>query len=298
MRIFVIQNKSYLMDKAKIQDFLEKIKFKYKVSILNENTLEETFHIRLSRLNVFLATCSFIAICFIINSLLIIKTPLKQFLPGYENSIVRAEFIQNAITVDSLYNEVQKQNSYIKVMQSIIAGDIKVEKVVPLDSLALKKREAVLMTKSEKEKEFCEEFEQEEQYNLSILSSPKQEKTVVFFRPAKGIILNKYNPKKGHYGVDIATSENENVMAVLNGTVIYTGFTIDEGYVIAIQHENEFISIYKNNTQLLKGLGTNVKSGETIAITGSERKSSQKLHLHFEMWQKGKTINPEEHIIF
>lgn len=286
------------MNKAQIQDFLEKIKFKYKVSILNENTLEETFHIRLSRLNVFLATCTFIAICFIINSLLIIKTPLKQFLPGYENSIVRAEFIQNAITVDSLYNEVKKQNNYIKVMQSVIAGDIKVEKVVPLDSLALKKREEVLMTKSEKEKEFCENFEQEEQYNLSILTSPKQEKTFVFFRPVKGIILNKFNPKKGHYGIDITTTENENVLSVLNGTVIYTGFTIDEGYVIAIQHENDYISIYKNNTQLLKGVGVNVKSGETIAIAGSNVKGSKNLHLHFELWQKGKTLNPEEHIIF
>lgn len=286
------------MNKAKLQAFLEKIKFKYKVSILNENTLEETFHIRLSRLNVFLATCSLIALCFIINSILIIKTPLKQFLPGYESSMVRAEFIHNAIKVDSLENAVKKQNHYMEVMQKVLAGDIKIEKVVPLDSLALKKREEVLTTKSDREKEFCEEFEQEEQYNLGILTTPKQEKAFVFFRPAKGIILNKFNPRKGHYGVDIATAQNENVMAVLNGTVIYSGFTIDDGYVIAIQHENEYISIYKNNTQLLKEPGAIVKAGESIAITGGQNKSTQKAHLHFELWQKGKTLNPEEHIIF
>lgn len=286
------------MNKAKLQDFLEKIKFKYKVSILNENTLEETFHIRLSRLNVFLATCSLIAFCFIVNSILIIKTPLKQFLPGYESSLVRAEFIQNAITVDSLYEQVQKQNHYIDVMQGVLAGDVNIEKVVPLDSLALKKREDVLMNKSDKEKEFCEEFENEEQYNLSILTTPKQEKTFVFFRPSKGLVVTKYNPLKGHQGIDFATSANENVMAVLNGTVIYTGFTIDEGYVIAIQHENEFISIYKNNTQLLKAQGAYVKAGESIGITGSGNKNSKDGHLHFELWQKGKSLNPEEHIIF
>jgi lipoprotein NlpD len=200
--------------------------------------------------------------------------------------------------VDSLADVVQNQNQYIDIMKRVISGDIKTDKVVPLDSLTVKKRTELLMTKSEKEQEFCNEFEKEEQYNLGILSDPKTQNAYVFFKPAKGVITNKYNPRHGHYGVDIATSQNENVKAVLDGTVVYSGFTIEEGYVIAIQHADQFLSIYKNNTQILKSTGAKVNAGESIAITGSLDNKTSESHFHFELWQNGKTVNPEEFIIF
>ncbi len=286
------------MKKSQLKAFLEKIKFKYKVSILNENTLEETFHIRLSRFNVFLITCSIIVICFTLASLLILKTPLKQFLPGYESTAVRAEYIHTSILVDSLDEVLLKQNQFIDVMKNVISGNIKPEKAQHLDSITEQKREELLLEKPEKEKEFCEKFEQEEQYNLSIISTQKPQEAFVFFKPAKGLVVNKYNPQKNHYGVDIATSPNESVLAVLDGTVIYTGFTIEDGYVIMLQHENDYISTYKNNTVLLKAVGATVRAGESIAITGNIDNKTGKNHLHFELWQDGKTLNPEEFIIF
>ena len=288
------------MKKIHFKAFLEKIRFKYRVSILNENTLEETVHFRLSRFNVFLATCILITLCFVIDSFLIIKTPLKQFLPGYENTGARAEYIHNAIVVDSLYNHVKKQDEYIAVLRNILSGDLKTDKVVSLDSLALKNREQVLLTKQSKEKKFCDEFEDEEQYNLSApnTTTPKSKNTSVFFKPAKGIISDKYNSQKSHYGIDVITAPNENIVSILNGTVIYTVFTLDDVYVIAIQHEIEFISIYKNNSHLLKSIGSNVKAGESIAIAGNTGKKTTQTHIHFELWQKGKPLNPEEYIIF
>ncbi len=286
------------MKKAELKAFFEKIKFKYKVSILNENTLEETFHVRLSRLNVFLITCSIVTICFALASLLIIKTPLKQFLPGYESTAVRAEYIHTSIVVDSLDEVLQKQNQFIDVMKNVIAGKIKPEKAKHLDSITEQKREELLIEKPEREKEFCEKFEKEEQYNLSIISTQKPQEAFVFFKPAKGLIVNKYNPKKSHYGVDIATSPNESVLATLDGTVIYNGFTIEDGYVIVLQHENDYISTYKNNTVLLKTVGATVRAGESIAITGNIDNKTGQNHLHFELWQKGKALNPEEFIIF
>lgn len=287
------------MKKIHFKAFFEKIRFKYRVSILNENTLEETLHFRLSRLNVFLATCIFITLCFIIDSLLIIKTPIKQFLPGYENSDVRAEYIHSAIVVDSLYDQVKKQDKYIAVLRNVLSGDLKMDKVVPLDSLALKNREEVLLTKQKNEKKFCDEFETEEQYNLSNSGTePKTKSASVFFKPVKGIISDKFNTQKSHFGVDVITAPNENIVSVLDGTIIYTGFTINDGYVIAVQHQNEYISIYKNNSHLLKSIGSNVKAGESIAIAGNTGKKTTQTHIHFELWQKGKPINPEEYIIF
>lgn len=280
------------------KSFFKKIRFKYKVSILNENTLEETFYIRLSRLNVFLVTCSFLAIAFTINSLLIIKSPLKQFLPGYENTNIRADIIHSTMLVDSLKYKVEKQEEYIDVLRNLLSGDIKSEKVVSIDTLALKEREKVLLGKSKNEEEFCEKFEQEEQYNLSILSTPKTQKADVFFKPVKGVITKKFNFKNSSHGITIATSPNENVTSVLDGTVVFTAFTIEDGYVIVIEHNNEFTSVYKNNSSLLTSTGANVKAGESIALVGRTEKKSESNFLKFELWQKGKALNPEDYIIF
>ncbi len=288
------------MRKVFRKSFFKKIRFKYKVSVLNENTLEETFYIRLSRLNVFLVTCSLIAISLIINSALIIKTPIKQFLPGYQNSNVRAEIIHSTMLVDSLSHKIDKQEKYMEILRNIVSGNISVnEKNNSMDSIALQEREKILLTKSKGEEDFCEDFEQEEQYNLSILSVPKIQKAFVFFKPAKGIIAAKFNIKDSHYGINISTAPNENVVSVLDGTIIFAGFTIEERYIVVIQHDNEYTTVYKNNSQLLKSIGNNVKAGETIAIAGNTGKEKEEeKHLHFELWQKGKPLNPEEYIIF
>ncbi len=287
------------MKKFHFKTFFKKVKFKYRVSILNENTLEETFYIRLSRLNVFLVVCSFFAIVFLLNSVLIITTPLKYFLPGYASSDERIEIINKSINIDSIADVVSRQSEYIELLTQIMSGDIKVEKVVPLDSLMLAKKEDLLLKKTKSEQRFCQNFEKEEQYNLSVLSvAPKGQSEFVFFKPVKGAISQKYNPIKGIYGIKISTASNQNVVSVLEGTVINANFTIDEGYVMTIQHPNDFISVYKNNSQLLKNIGAQVKAGEGIAIAGNVTDKNINPYLHFELWQKGKPVNPEEYIIF
>lgn len=287
------------MKKIHFKTFFEKVKFKYKVSILNENTLEETFHIRLSRLNVFLVICSFFFIVFLLNSVLIITTPLKYFLPGYASSDERTEIINKNISVDSISQVVARQSEYVELLQQIMSGDIQVEKVVPLDSLMLAKKEELLTKKTKAEQRFCEKFEKEEQYNLSVLTvAPKGQSEFVFFKPVKGAISQKYNPTKGLYGINISIAANQTVVSALDGTVINADFTIDDGYIITVQHPNDFISVYKNNSQLLKNTGAQVKAGEGIAISGIVTEKNTSPYLHFELWQKGKPVNPEEYIIF
>ncbi|MDR1679607.1 MAG: M23 family metallopeptidase [Prevotellaceae bacterium] len=288
------------MKRAHIKSFFERIRFKYKVSIINENKLEETFGIRLSRLNVFLVVGSFIIICFIINSVLIINTPLKYFLPGYETSVIRAEFIHNSLVVDSLAEKVQQQDEYINLLRRVMVGEFKSESVVSLDSLALKEREEILSKKSKREEQFVEEFERKEQFNLNNPPADvvKNSSALVFFRPVKGLLSVRYDPSKQHYGVDLLPAPNENVLAVLDGTIVFANFTVNDGYILGIQHDNDYLSIYKNNSALLKDIGTKVRAGESIAIAGNTGEKNSKPLLHFELWQKGKALNPEEYINF
>jgi murein DD-endopeptidase MepM/ murein hydrolase activator NlpD len=282
----------------KLKPFLEKIHFKYRVSILNENTLEESWHIRLSRFSVFMYSSAAVLFTFILLTLLIVTTPIRYYLPGYGETGNRHKAIQESMLADSVVNQLKLQESYLQIISKIISGEIKPDTIVSLDSVALKERAQVLLEKSKREKEFCEKFENEEKFNLTSFESKPNENMYVFFRPTRGVIASSYNISENQHGIYLITSPNESVLSVLSGTVIYAGFTFDFGWVIQVQHDNNYISIYKNNIRLLKKVGDMVRAGESIAITGDASGQKAGSQFYFELWKQGKSVNPEEVIIF
>lgn len=286
------------MKKVHLKSFLQKLRFQYRVSVLNENTLEESWHIRLSRLSVLIYGSSLVLLTFIILTILIFTTPIRYYLPGYGGSGNRSEIITESMHADSLLRDVELQSGYLSILKNIIKGDIKPDSVASLDSVQLKKTAAEYLEKTRTEKEYVEKFENEEKYNLTTIKNEPNENIYVFFRPTKGVISSSFNLTDRQYGINIITSPNEAVVSVLAGTVIYAAFTFDFGWVIQVQHENNYLSIYKNNTRLLKKVGDNVKAGEVIAMTGETSENKTGTQFYFELWKQGKPVNPEDVIRF
>lgn len=284
--------------KKSLKPFIQKIRFKYRVSILNENTLEESWNIRLSRFSVFLMGSALVISTFILITILIFTTPISRYLPGYGDSGNRTNIIQNSMQADSLVQQINLQAGYVAIIKGIVNGDLKPDSVISLDSVDLKEKANVMLETSQKEKDFVAKFEEEEKFSLTSIDSKPNENMYVFFRPTRGVISSSYNLAENQYGIYLLTSPNETVMSVLGGTVIYTAFTFDFGWVIQVQHDNNYLSIYKNNTRLLKKTGTEVKAGESIAITGDATSKNTGAQFYFELWKQGKAINPEEVIIF
>jgi murein DD-endopeptidase MepM/ murein hydrolase activator NlpD len=285
-------------NKNKWKQFLQKVRFKYRVTVLNENTLEESWHIRLSRFRVFLYASLFVIITFLILASLIIYTPFRYYLPEYGSSGGRAVVINNSMQVDSLLQQMNLQATYLEVLKKIITGNIDQDTLLYTDTISLKERAEIHIEKSKNEKEFVDNYEEAEKYNLSSLASKVIENIYVFFKPTKGVVTSSFNMEDKQYGVSILTSANESVVSVLGGTVIYAAFTFDYGWVIQVQHDENYVSIYKNNTSLLKKTGDNVKAGEVIAFTGGAHDNKTGNQFYFELWKKGIPINPEEVIIF
>jgi len=129
-------------------------------------------------------------------------------------------------------------------------------------------------------------------YNQSVLQKLNLQ------NPANGMITSKFDAKKKHFGVDIAAKENSGVFSVLNGVVLFTGFSDDLGHFIIVTHENNFSSVYLHNSSLLKSKGDIVKSGDKIALVGSSGKLSSAPHLHFELWSGLNPIDPEKYLQF
>ncbi|MCI1680946.1 MAG: M23 family metallopeptidase [Bacteroides sp.] len=277
--------------------FWKNIKFKYKLTIINENTLEEVVGLYVSKLNGISVLITALTFIFVVAALIIAFTPLRNYLPGYMNSEVRAQMVENALQVDSLQTLVDRQNMFIMNIQDIFRGNIRVDTVQSIDSLTAMRKDS-LMERTQREEDFRKQYEETEKYNLTSIASQPETIGLIFYRPARGIISSPFNSGERHYGIELAASPGESVLASLDGTVILSTYTAETGYVIELQHNQNFISVYKHCGSLLKHEGDEVKGGEVIALMGNVGQSDTEAHLHFELWQKGRPVNPEHYIIF
>lgn len=283
----------------KKQTLWKRMRFKYKLFFLNENTLEEVFSLRLSGLNAMLVIVFFSFLLIALTSVIIINTPIRNYLPGYLDSEVRNEMISQALKADSLAKAVKSRDLYLTNLAGILRGDIPVDSVHALNSIKPLNPDTVELSKNKQSESFVQRYEEEGKYNLSSLpSGAPSHADISFYRPVKGIVTSGFNEREKHYAVDIAADLKQSVSATLEGTVIYAGFDANAGYIIQLQHKNGFISIYKHNAILLKKQGDSVKAGEAIALVGNTGSLSTGPHLHFELWFQGKAVNPEEYIHF
>lgn len=294
---FVTLFKTFMARKRRNKAFWNNIKFKYKLTILNENTLEEVAGLRVSKLNGLSVLLTVVLIIFAIAAAIIAFSPLRNYLPGYMNSEVRAQVVENALKVDSLQQLLDRQNLYIMNIQDIFRGTVKPDTVQSIDSLT-KMRTDSLMERTEREEEFRRQFEEREKYNLTAITEVPEVDGLIFYRPTRGMLSSHFDSDNRHYGVDIAANPDESVLSVLDGTVILSTYTAETGYLTAVQHGQELVSVYKHCGSLLKKEGEKVKAGEVVALVGNTGRQTTGPHLHFELWYKGRPLDPEKYIVF
>ena len=282
----------------KRKPFWQNIKFKYKLTIVNENTLEEVVGLHVSKLNGLSVLLVVFTVLFAIAALIVSFTPLRNYLPGYMNSEVRKQIVDNALLADSLSRLLERQNLYVMNLQDIIRGEVRLDSVRSIDSLTVQRSEE-LMERTENEERFRKEFEEQEKYNLANVKVPMPVSDIIFYRPALGMLSKGFDPEGRHFGVDIAADAKESVLATLDGTVIFCGYMPGNGYVILLQHATNLVSAYKHCGSLLKSPGDKVTAGEGIALVGDRSEGEEgHPHLHFELWHRGQVLNPEQYIVF
>ncbi len=262
--------------------------------ILNENTLEEVFHIHVSRLSLITAISLFSVISFILLSLLILLTPLKNMLPGYGDVSIRTEVIHEALKVDSLENIITSNNRQLNSLKNIIAGNIHIDSINSVPDSVLNTYKGLDLSSGALEDDYLKQYEEDNKYNIS--TNIESNNSLLFIAPLKGTIIQQFEPDKQIFGIDIISIKNQPIMACYDGTIIMITNNIN-GYDIMIQHENGVISIYKHIQQLLVKSGKQISSGEVIGFTHTPEKSDVSIKIRFELWQNGIAINPEEHII-
>ena len=277
-------------NRQKKKGFWQRARYKYRLTVIDESSLNEKWHIRLSGLGVFSMLFLLFVVVVGVFSLLIIYTPIRNVLPGYGESI-RQQLITESARVDSLSTDLELQRRYLEVIKQVTAGEIQSDTVQSLDSMQIVMRAELLEAKNQATEEFLSQYEEKEKDYLQFFDTPNTLPTISLFRPVQGVVAAHYAPEQKQYGIVLLTTDDKNVTSVLSGTVIYVQQEQDDTYTMLVQHEN-YLSVYRRIGTVLKQVGAQVQSGETLGIVGEQRL------LGFELWKNGQCINPEEVIAF
>ena len=265
-------------------------KVKYRFAMLEDRTLREVFHFRVSLLGaVSVITISIIALILLL-SVLIIYTPLRNILPGYSASL-REQLIEESARVDSLHSELALQRRYLDVIKQLTAGDIETDSVQSLDSLQRVEKARLVAEESEAVEAFKNQYELKERDRMTLYDNVTPRSFHRLQRPVRGVIVQSARPDWHQYGVSLRTAKNETVMATTRGTLVSVERMADNSFAIVLQND-AFVTIYRHVARALKTQGTAVEAGEAIGVADGEKE------IGVELWEGGKFVNPEEVIVW
>lgn len=272
----------------------------FRLAIIDDQSHKQLVTLHFSRTTLFITIVSILVTFGAIIFSIIAYTPVRTFIPGYPDARSKKAAIQNAITIDSLETVIYKWGLYSENLKKVMEGmdpariDSMVNASMPstsanADMAEIMRRDSLLREKVKGEEQFGISAERQKR-KLPI-------EGMHFFCPLKGVISQGYNPVSHPY-IDITAPAGSVVKAVLDGTVIYSGWSEDYGHTIQIQHEEDIVSIYKHNEKLLKKIGDKVTAGSPIALVGNSGNLTTGTHLHLELWHQGNAVDPAKYINF
>lgn len=255
--------------------------------MLDDVTLREVFHIRVSWLGAVSVITLTILALIILLSVLIVYTPLRNILPGYSASL-RQQLIQESARVDSLQTSLTVQRQYLDVIKQLTAGDIQSDSVQSLDSLERVEQTRILEEgRSEVIEAFTAQYEQKERDRLLLFDAPANRSIQQLYRPVKGTVMQSARPDMHIYATSIATAKNENVLAVMRGQIVLVQRAENNMFTIALQHD-QYLTIYRNLARVMKAQGVSVEAGEALGIANADQ------WVEIELWDGGKFVNAED----
>ena len=292
--------------KLKASPVADVIKRKHRFVVMDTDTFKEKLSFQLSGINLFVVIGITIIVLILVTTVLIAFTPMREWIPGYTDTKTVEQTYSNAKKLDSLQVQLENQEWMIATLQAILKGEVPREQAGHSpDSNTSLQQQAIVYRRSVEDSLLRLEVEQEDnRYQVKAAAeamnavNTEQQPTMarLFFTPLKGNIVTPYGAD--NRGVNISGDANSAVCASYSGTVVFAGFTSEEGQVIAIQHPGNVVSVYSNCSSLLKHRGDAVRTGEPIGYVGSGSNPNLGVYLHFELWINGTSVNPEEYLSF
>ena len=287
-----------MRNKEKKEKIIQRLQNRYRLIIYNDSTFQTVWSTKLRWINLFVIVGLGGLLLIFITVLIIAYTPVRQLIPGYPSEDVRNMMVRNAVMADSLKQQIEVRDHYFESIKAIIRGEVPEDHEYDVDTIV---RPDNMELRTYNPDSLFRQNLLEEQLDLSLQKGEARQGNIAnihFFAPLRGMVSQKFDKTIDHFAIDVVGLPNSRISAVMEGTVIFAGWTVETGYVIYIQHENNLVSVYKHNSELLKKEGDRVKAGEVIAFMGNTGELTTGPHLHFELWHMGTPLDPEQYIDF
>lgn len=288
------------------KSIIKNLSDKYRLVFLDNESFEEKGAIVLSKLSIAVYFLFSLIVLIALVFILISVTSLKEWIPGYpdtvEQEFLKTKYIDDIVKLTELENKIASNKLYYANLEKVLKGDFVNDSLLSDSFSFYQDTSSINFSTSSSDSMLRKKISEREKYDISIIDQigikDDNLKGILFFSPLIGEITNQFNLKNGHIGIDIIASKNEAVKSVLEGTVLFSDWTPENGHIIQVQHNRNLISIYKHNSVILKTTGDRVSAGEPIAIVGNSGSLSTGPHLHFELWYNGVPLDPEKFIVF
>ncbi len=270
---------------------------KVRITGSDPETFQERWHFTITPMRIVYVVIALLLATSLITYLLIAHTVLRELIIGDSSRETLERAVQAEKKVRQLEYQIGAEHRYWENVRKRLLNEPEDSLVAP-DSIMNRSFDAdtIQFTRSYEDSVLRSRIEESQAFNGE--SDDASLRSLYFFAPVEGNVVQRPQPEEGHYGVDVSAPEGAVVHAVLDGTVLSATWTSDGGNEIHIQHDSGLLSIYKHNATLLKKPGERVTAGEPIGIIGNTGRLSSGTHLHFELWHNGSPLNPENYIIF
>ena len=282
-----------MKNKKENKGFFKKLFNDYKVVVSSEDTFEEKFAFKASKINVFVLMLVYSVILISFTISIVFFTQLRELVPGYSSSDLLNRAIYLTQKTDSLERQIELNNKFYKSIEDVLSGktDEFIEREnIPIDS-SLNEKNLFSISPNSEDSILRNYVDSQDKFNLTKNELVIENK--MFFSPIKGDITQAFNFEENHFAIDIAADIGTPVKSILDGKILFSEWSVDTGHVIIVDHGDNIVSVYKHNSKSLKEQNDFVQAGEVIAYSGNQGSLSSGPHLHFELWKNGTPIDPE-----
>ena len=267
----------------KINFWIGEARRKRRVTIYDNN--EEVWHADLSPIKSGAIGVAIIALVFGVLLLLVAYTPLLDIMPGYRTNAGRSRemLIRSIVRIDSLERKVNDMLTYNENRILVVSGKTPAMQSVKNDSL-------------QRAKAFVAPSQADSLLRQKTKPNQTEQSALNAVAPMYGIVSERFNAK-ALQGIRINGTKEAQVLATADGVVLLNEWSPEKGHCVVIQHNNNFVSLYRNLSSVVITKGEQVKGAQAIGCAGSDQDETLSM-LEFELWSNGKAVNPELYIVF
>lgn len=276
----------------------KKTRKKYKIIVSNEETFEEIISLKTNNFQLFLFAFLYTILVIIFSITIIFFTQAREYVPGYPSTELLVSAAKVTVKADSLERELALNAQFFSAIEAVLRGDSnETAQRIQQDTLIQNDLDAAQIVATIPQDSILRAYvENQDKFNLTRSQLLIDSKS--YYSPVKGVVTDGFDIEKNHFAVDVSVDIGTPVKAILAGTVLFSEWSVETGYVILLDHGENLISVYKHNSKILKSQNETVQAGEVIAFSGEEGALSSGPHLHFEIWRNGLPIDPETIISF